>query len=229
MARRGELEQEDHYWHEGMEDWLPLPDFVGREAWVPETAEPAPALNYRVILGSIAGAVIVIAGIGFLLIKPGRSDQTAIPNLPASDVATDLQVKDKALAELLRKIERLPKRGAPPLNTFYYDVAVDLNPTISTRTPWSAEIRGSENVTDLKGEKTLAQTTFVLTADYQDGEWVYKHYRATASNMVENTITEIDDAAASPVPPSVVGMLGLKRGGAPKGAQPTVSKVPGFK
>src|SRR3954464_3359055 len=41
LARAGELQPTDHYWYEGMPDWLLLGDFLGRGAWEP-LPEPKP-------------------------------------------------------------------------------------------------------------------------------------------------------------------------------------------
>ena len=214
MARRGELQQEDHYWHEGMGDWLPLSEFVGREAWGRETAGPpsalAPPLNRRVILGGLATLIIVAAVVGFLVIKPDRNEIAATPAALPSDAATELQLREKAAADLRQRIERLPATAKPPLNTFYYDVRVSMKKHFNPHIPWSAFIHGSANTVDSENGQTLSRTDFDLTTDYEDEEWGNADYQATVSTFSEKgveTSKEVQDSAA---PASIVGMMGLK-------------------
>ncbi|HMJ05196.1 MAG TPA: DUF4339 domain-containing protein [Chthoniobacterales bacterium] len=215
-ARAGELEMEDHYWHEGMDDWLLLPELLGPDAWKAPLPPPPPA-NPMLILGGIGAALLAIGLIAFLFIKPDRSVERSAP-MSAGAVSSPLgataahELRDKAAADLRQKIERLPARATPPLNTFYYDVRVNMNKTLSLEIPWSATIRGGENLVDPKTDETVRRTAFTLEADYKNGVWVYKRYRATASNMTEATTTDIEDDENSPTPPSIVGMLGLKTG-----------------
>jgi hypothetical protein len=241
-ARAGELQPTDYYWHEGMENWLPLGDLLGADAWKPlatappatatppatgtppataappETAAPPPPPLYRRLAVPAA-----ICGVGFaafacaiyFVISDSGGDESPDATAsrfvsPAPEQATDIQVRDRAVADLQQKLSRLPQRAEPPLNTFYYDVAVEMNQSFSKRVPWSAVIRGRENIVDPATEKTVLSTDFSLRADYRDGEWIYTDYRASTSDMIESVSTEIQHQGLDPAPPSLVGMLGLK-------------------
>lgn len=216
MAQAGTLEREDHYWREGMEDWLPLPDLLGVEAWEPPVP-PQPPLSPFAILGGFAAAVAVLAVVAFLFIRPESPPEnhppmranTPGPDRPGAGLAAN-ELRDKAAADLRQKIERLPAQATPPLNTFYYDVRVNMNKTLSAEAPWSATMVGGENVVDPATQSTIRRTSFTLKTDYENGVWVYKQYRATVSNLDRGTTLEIEDDESSAAPPSIVGMLGLK-------------------
>ena len=210
MAQAGELQQDDHYWQEGMVDWLPLPQLLAPDAWEPGPPPPPPP-NYRAIFGGIAAALIVVAILGFFFIKPDWGDPIAATNRSTEpDAATALQLRDKAAADLRGRIERLPAQAVPPLNAFYYDVSVNMKKTFSRRTPWIATIHGFENIVEPGSQRTILRTNFVLSADFQDGAWVFKHYRASITKMREGITANIEQAGNDPTPPSIVVMLGLK-------------------
>lgn len=227
MVRAGQLLPDDHYWHEGMEDWILLPEFVDHDAWEPEAAPPPepPPPNRPLILGSLAASIILATLVGFLFIKPYLSrERLTTTSRPPRDAAEVLRARDRATADLGRRIERLPSTPTPPLNIFYYDVNLNIKTTFLPRSPWSATIHGAENLVDPATGKTLSRTDFVLTTDYEDGEWIYKRYLATVSNLSEGTSINVMEDGSGPTPPSIVGMLALKR------REPTrISKVPGFK
>jgi hypothetical protein len=103
---------------------------------------------------------------------------------PAVDA---LAVREKALADLRQRLERLPEQPAPPVNTYYYDFVIEMNETFAPRSPWNVVIRGRENVLKPDSEETLSKTEFILTADYTDGEWVYRAYTGTTLNMQDQT------------------------------------------
>lgn len=42
LAREGQVQPNDYYWHEGMESWLRLSDLLGSETWKPREARQAP-------------------------------------------------------------------------------------------------------------------------------------------------------------------------------------------
>ncbi len=239
-ARAGELRPSDFYWYDGMETWQPLADLLGDKAWdarpsVP--SEPVPASEpaslskqIRLLQSFIASAwpkpqtlIWLGAGcLGFVLlatlvvhfINAGSATRAPLPPAPAKALAQPAPdpdaVRDKAAAELRQRIERLPARPAAPMNTFYYDVSVDMRRTFAGSVPWTAVIHGGENVVDLETEQTISHTDFILIADYRDGEWTFQHYRASVSDMVKSITTEIDDDERTPAPPSIAGMLGLK-------------------
>lgn len=217
LARAGELELTDHYWHEGMEDWLLLPELLGEEAWLPLPPPPPPP-NLLLIAGIVAGTLLLI-GLGtYYFIAPDRvvampaSTVPAAPP-PAGDSAeAALALRDKASADLRQRIERLPAQAAPPLNTFYYDVSVRMKKSFDTITPWSAEIRGGENVVNPETQNALQRTQFTLNADYRNGEWTYRSYRASTAAMDDFNVTQVDHNNTMPAPPSLVGILGLKNG-----------------
>ncbi len=83
--------------------------------------------------------------------------------------------------------------------------------SLASKTPWMAVIRGDENVIDPATEKTIRRTQFTLTADYHAGAWTYRRYQAFVSDLATFATTEIEDDEDAPTPPSIVGMLGLKR------------------
>ena len=74
-----------------------------------------------------------------------------------------------------------------------------------------AVIRGSENVIDPAANQTIRRTQFTITADYHVGEWTYRRYQAVVSDLVTLATSQIEDDEDTPTPPSIVGMLGLKR------------------
>lgn len=212
LAARGELQLTDHYWREGMEDWQPLPELIGSAAW----EAPPPRASRAVLAGGTILALATIGVAAFYLIAPDRARPNsgltkprAVPSVEETSAA-ERELRDKAAADLRQRIERLPALATPPLNTFYYDVAVRMNRTYLARTPWTAEIRGGENLVDPATGQTLRRTEFILTADYTEGEWTYRSYRASATEMESFAITEIEHDEKTPAPPSLVGMLGLK-------------------
>ncbi len=224
-AQAGEVLPTDHYWHDGMTEWLLLSDFLAAGAWdVEEPAEPAaPPLSRSAMAKralAAAGVCMAFALVGWLLIHFSNSnspeaDQTAARSLQAVapiplDADADLKLREKAAAALRQKIETLPARPSPPLNTFYYDVSVHMKKTFSIRTPWTATIRGGENTVEAGTENTLRRTEFILLADYADGVWLYKGYRASSTNLADFTTSEVEEAADTMTPPSIVGLLGLK-------------------
>jgi hypothetical protein len=71
-------------------------------------------------------------------------------------------------------------------------------------------IRGRENVLKPESEETRSQTEFTVTAEYVDGEWVYKSYRATTLNTEDQTTNTVQHDSMRIAPPVLVGILGLK-------------------
>lgn len=214
MARRGELEMEDHFWQEGMEDWLPLPDLLGSEAWLASSPPPSPRSPW-LYLGLGFAAVLIFAGLIRFFILPDRPSealpvaidgQTSMPDAPAAGA-----LRDKAAADLRARIERLPARAAPPSHNFYYDVRVHMQRTFSTDAPWAATMRGFENVVDPATQETLRRTEFVLRAEYRDGAWVYRGYEASVNDLKANTTHKIQEPADTPILPVIAGIMGLRR------------------
>jgi len=185
---------------------------------LPPVDAPAPSVKTRSpdLLGAAlvcaAGLVAFVCAIYFVLRDNDDPADAASSSLvsPAPDAGTDLQLRDRAVAALQQKLDRLPRRAEPPLNSFYYDVAIQMNPSFSERMPWSAIIRGRENLIDPATEKTIVATDFALSIVYRDGEWTYNEFRASASNMVEAVTNEIEHQGAAPAPPSLVSIMGLK-------------------
>ncbi len=54
------------------------------------------------------------------------------------------------------------------------------------------------------------QTEFTVTAEYTDGEWIYKSYRATTLNTEDQTTNTVQHDATRIAPPVLIGILGLK-------------------
>lgn len=212
LARSGELQTTDHYWHEGMEEWSLLPQLIGWQPWEP----PPPTTNRLLVAGAIAAATVVAVAVSYFLVTPEAKLPEAIPqrsaSAPASDdiPARERELRDKAVADLRQRIERLPAHAAPPLNAFYYDVSVQMKKSYASGTPWTAVIHGGENVVDPATEKTVRRTEFTLTTDYRNAEWIYRSYRASAAEMDHFAVTQIEHDGTMAAPPSLIGMLGLK-------------------
>ncbi len=130
------------------------------------------------------------------------TEKTPAPNADA--------IRDQATAGLKEKIARLPSKASPPQQNFYYDINVNMQRSLSEHAPWWAVIRGGENVINPGTQETIVRTDFILTVEYRDGEWTFKHYRASASDMVKEETKEIEEDEKTPMPPSIVGVLGLK-------------------
>ena len=183
-----------------------------REAREPKNRGlPNPQLRLIII---VLAALLFVA-LGLYLFFTARADRamhasalfqptekTPAPNADA--------IRDKATAELKEKIARLPSKAAPPQQNFFYDVNVNMQRSLSERAPWWAIIRGGENVVNPETQQTIVRTDFILTVEYRDGEWTFKHYRATASDLVKEETKEIEEDEKTPMPPSIVGVLGLK-------------------
>lgn len=213
MVHTGELLASDHYWHEGMTDWLLLGSLLPPETFEPLPPPPPPP-NYLAMAGIGAAGLMVLGTIGFFMVKPDRSAINAPTTIGASqspEALTGMQVRDKAIADLRQRIERLPSRAAQPLNALFYDMTVKMNRSLAPRTAWTAVIHGGENTIDPETQATITRTDFTVLADYKDGEWVYRHYNASISNVTDGTTTEIEQDENTPIAPTIVGMLGLKR------------------
>ncbi|MEP6603453.1 MAG: DUF4339 domain-containing protein [Spartobacteria bacterium] len=223
LARTGELQATDYYWHEGMEGWLPLPDLLGADAWnpIPETpaaittpaSRPTAAAGMwdrRFVIGALCGASIVVAAIA-LYFWNSKPSETNPSSARAASPASDLVSRDKAAAELKQKIETLPASATAPLNASYYDVSYAVAASSSAITPWTAVIRGNENIVDPGTATTTKGTEFILTAEYRDGEWTFADYQAVETDTATGATTQIRHDDKSPVPPNLVAMLGLKR------------------
>ena len=214
LARAGTLQPNDYYWHEGMPDWLLLSELLGPDGWKPLPS--VPFYQHRLVVPVATGAAFLVAGaIAISLLDSGSSEsrpKATLPNAASSapTPASATEVRDQAAADLERRIHRLPARATPPLNLFYYDVAVDMRKSLANSTPWTATVRGGENIIDPATQQTTRRTQFTLTADYLDGEWTYRHYHATITDLSNSSTTEIVDDEDTPTPPSLVGMLGLK-------------------
>jgi hypothetical protein len=212
LARTGEFQPSDHYWHEGMVDWLTLGELLGPDDWKPLPLVPfyrrRLAIPVAIGGGLLLAAIIAISLINFgsrESVKTSLGSSSAVP--PAGSA---LELRDKAAAELRQRIEQLPARAAPPVNAFYYDVTVNMRKSFATGTPWTAIMRGYENTIDPASQKTTKRTQFTLTADYHNGEWVYRHYRATSTDLSNSSIIEVEEDENAPTPPSLAAMLGLK-------------------
>jgi hypothetical protein len=165
-------------------------------------------------------ALVLIAGLATWLIRPDWPGATnpgaASFSGPApSPPLTGIALRDKAQADLQQKLDRLPTTPTPPLNTFYYDLSVDMRKMISPRIPWTAIIRGGENTVNPDTNETLSRTEFTLQAEYRDGVWTYISYRGVVAIAVDSSSAEIEHHLGLDTPPTLVGMLGLKTIDAP--------------
>jgi hypothetical protein len=164
---------------------------------------------------SLAG-LVALAALGYLLIKPDSEPIEAVATKgslggsPPAVSAHAMATREKALADLQQRIARLPQQPSPPLNTFYYDIVLEMEQTLAARTSWRAVIRGRENVLKPESEETLSQTEFTVTADYGDGEWLYKSYRGTTLNTEDQTTSTVQHDSTRLAPPVLIGILGLK-------------------
>jgi hypothetical protein len=50
----------------------------------------------------------------------------------------------------------------------------------------------------------------MLTADFRDGSWFFKHYNASLNDLIHGTTMEIAKGDRAPVPPAIVSLLGLQ-------------------
>jgi len=238
LARTGTIRRTDTYWHDGMDTWEPVSDLLGRSVWEPggdaavddsdsKPAAPPPrqksastlppaSADWRKIAAAFAGVLIAMIVAGVLLIKPETEPMEPAGTLrpvgdaPASRTSSTV-VREKIAGELRQRIERLPKNATPPLNTYYFDVSIDVTETSTTRAPYAASIRGRENVVNPETGNITSQTEFTVTAEFAAGEWVYKTYRATTLNTEDRTTSTIRHDSNRLAPPVLVAMLGLKR------------------
>lgn len=141
-----------------------------------------------------------------------RSKSSRIASPPSRELpAEDLALKRKAFEELKQRINTLPVTAAPPRNAIYYDFSFRMLPTDSLSADWQAIIHGGENIIDPDTQTTVRRTDFFLTVEYRKHEWVYKEYRATETDATGAT-RQIVHGEKTPVPPNIVGILGLKHG-----------------
>ncbi len=225
LLRNGQLGPDDDYWHEGMEEWGTLQNFLS-----PQTADPElpagpslelrppssnPLMDRRLLYSGVATLLGLTLLLGFWVIKPDAvEDRTiALESRARPNTLSATETRDLAAADLRRKIEDLPTNAKPPQNTFYYDVRVNMDRTLSLQAPWRAKIHGWENVVDPMTAETLTRTEFLLITDYENGEWIYKSYEAAVVHPGDGASQQIVDDENTPIPPSLVGALGLKRRG----------------
>ncbi len=190
-------------------------EFIRQRRRAPREAKNLGLPNTRLRLIIIVLAALLIVALGLYIFFSARADKlahatalfqpTEKPPAPNADA-----IRDKATAELKEKIARLPGKASPPQQNFFYDINVNMQRSLSERAPWWAIIRGGENVINPETQQTIVRTDFILTVEYRDGEWTFKHYRASASDMVKEERKEIEEDEKTPMPPSIVGELGLK-------------------
>ena len=102
------------------------------------------------------------------------------------------------------------QQAAAPLNTFYYDIAVDLRRSLLPHTTFEAMIRGSEDVVDPQTQQTTRHTAFRLTSGYRDGEWIFLTYSGSTKNLLDGSESQDEHDANTAAPPLLVTLLGLK-------------------
>ena len=184
----------------------------------PEKSRSTPRstpLDWRIIGGAAAGLVIAVIVLGLFVIKPDAEPIEPVGTLrpagsaPAPRGNTSV-VRDKLADELQQRVDRLPKTPAPPLNTYYFDVSIDVTATGAMRAPYAATINGRENVVDPETGTTISQTEFAVTTDFAAGEWVYKTYRATTLDSEGRITSMILHDSNRLAPPVLIAMLGLK-------------------
>jgi hypothetical protein len=175
-----------------------------------------PAKIPRVAMAAaFAAALIVLVSIIVHLTSSKNREITPIlltsHSSAPNDTAHDLVSKRKAAEDLKEKINQLPSRATAPLYAFYYDFSFNMIPSSQTHVPWTATIHGGENIIDPGTEATIRRTEFVLIADYRNGEWTFKNYHALETDASNGATKEIIHDEKTPVPPNIVGILGLKR------------------
>ncbi len=205
---------------ETVQDDVPAPEPPPADAegaaWNWKTLKvPADARKHLLLAAIIVGGFLIAILIAIVVIRlshdptPVRPAAVAAPT-PIVDREQDRQLRDKAAAELRAKLEALPSRAEPPLYTFYYDVAVDMRRSGSPRTPWEAIVRWSEIIVDPQSEQTTKRTEFMLRTEYRDGQWTFKHYKASTRDLVNPAETQDEQDEATRTPPPLVTMLGLR-------------------
>jgi type II secretory pathway pseudopilin PulG len=170
--------------------------------------------EWRTVAAAAIVALLALLGLAVLLIKPDEATTAPAASLATRATSTQLTgeaLRDKAAEDLRQRIERLPAQAAPPVNTFYYDVTVNMNEAPSVRTPWTAVIRGAENTIQPDTGTTVARTDFTINADYTDGAWTYRAYHGLTTDLQQSTTLEAVHDEQTPMPPTIVGMLGLRR------------------
>lgn len=178
--------------------------------------ERLPAMRAQLIwLGGLALGVFLLALLVIYRINsshsaPSRVSAALDSTQPKREAVDPDEVRDRAAADLQQRIDRLPSQPAPPLHSFYYGIAANMESSFSKDIPWSATIRGGENTVDPETQATVMHTDFVLTAEYRKGEWFFKSYRASVSDMLKSSTTEVLDDESTPILPSIVSILGLK-------------------
>jgi hypothetical protein len=212
----GHLQPTDHYWYEGLEDWGLLGEFLSEDAWRPP-AEIAPPISPRNYVRLIAAACAVVAFFGIVVRLSQPTATSPAIALPPPSVATGPQIRDlsrtdpkfreKAIAALDELVGKLPRAATLPTNLFYYamNVAVPESPGALTAT-----ITGAEDMVDPITQKTAWHTPFVLTLDYVYGQWMYRDYRASTTDLRDGTVAEIDGSRKASIQPTIVSILGIK-------------------
>ena len=184
-----------------------------------DALRPAPqAKRSLIIAGAICGGFVVAAVIAILVIRlghdstPVRAKTATAAGAPTPIVEPDevRKLRDKAAADLRGRLESLPSKPAPPLYTFYYDIRVNMRRALSPGAQFAAQVRGSENVVAPESEQTIRRTEFTLLTEYRDGQWTFKHYKASTRHLDHPADSEDEHDERTPTPPPLVSMLGLK-------------------
>ncbi|HEY0369852.1 MAG TPA: DUF4339 domain-containing protein [Chthoniobacterales bacterium] len=238
-ARAGDLRPNDYYWREGMEDWRRLDELLEPKAWLPlpavelppadpstlrksapaaPSAPPAsapaatPNLKSKLITAAIVSCVvIVVLAIAIFFITRRDGAPPVRPRATASlDPSKVSEAERQAADDLRAKIDRLPAQAAAPLNTFYYDVAVDMRRSLAPHTTFEAMVHGSEDTIDPQSRGTVRHTAFRLTSGYRDGEWVFQQYFGSTKNLLDGSESQDEHDANTVAPPLIVTLLGLK-------------------
>ncbi|MGZ4966793.1 MAG: GYF domain-containing protein [Chthoniobacterales bacterium] len=223
-ARSGELQPIDYYWKPGMEKWEPLKALLGADPWeIVDTpsVQPLPPLaelihQPRVL---VIGAFIlcVVAGIAVSFIHRGRMREEQVKQVQTTEAddqsveAREKRLREQAIAELHKKIEKLPDASAPGSNVFYSGFHLTFTDTSSPIVPLMATISGAEEIIDPETKETLWRSNFVLEAIYR-GEWTFRHYRAVTTNVKGGSTRQEENDESTPNLPMVAYNLGLKQG-----------------
>ena len=101
---------------------------------------------------------------GFSGCKRSETTTKSAPDSVAPKSTPDPVAELKALAANLKH---------PPKSIVYADIEVDVRKSDSLVSPFVGTISGKEYINDDKTDKPAYVLTFVLMANYRDGEWSY--------------------------------------------------------
>ena len=221
FARSGHLVREDYYWCEGMGDWKPLEDLLGRGIWEEALAPPAPEpvfvpgkRLYLIVAGALGLFVVAIALGIFALqwsfrtsVDDVRTPMQTPPVAPPAPTPFDSAARARAVEELNGRMKSLPAAFAPAAHSYYQGVSLAVS---EAPAPLTATITGTEETFDTSNQAPTFHIAFVLSAEYSDGAWWFGGLRAYATSAADNSVLEFRSPADTESIPDLARMLGLR-------------------